>query len=126
MTNELGNEVATVATVAAEAANVVATPAAAPAVTVPVSDGLSLGKKIAFYGFIGLLAVSGIGIPIAIILIKKKNKDLKRYKELYGELPPEQPKAVVAAPAPQPVAVAVTPAPVQAAPVAAPATPETK
>lgn len=122
------NELENVTTVAAEAANVVATPATvAPAVTVPNNDGMSLGKKIAFYGFIALLAISGVGIPIAIILIKKKNKQLDRYKELYGELPPEQPKAVVAAPAPAPVAVAVTPAPVQAAaPVATPATPETK
>lgn len=107
-----------------------AAPAVAPVTTtVPSNDGMSLGKKIAFYGFIGLLAISGIGIPVAFILIKRKNKDLKRYKELYGELPPEQPKApVVAAPAPQPVAQAVV-APVAAtpqAPVQPVVTPEQK
>lgn len=51
----------------------------APAAAEAACDEVTTGHKVAFYVILGLIAVSGVGLPITIYLLikeKKKNKQL--------------------------------------------------
>lgn len=70
-----------------------------------VDDGIDAGHKVLFYVFIGLVAVTPVGLGILIWRLVKRKKQVK---QLQGEL--EATKAMLPPPAPEVVqAEVVTP-----------------
>lgn len=60
------------------------------------SDGA--GHKVLFFVIMGIVCLSGIGIPVAMIIIWKQRKKLKQYEQQFGALPKEEKKQDAAAP----------------------------
>ena len=65
------------------------------AVNTDDSDGA--GHKVLFFIIMGIVCLSGIGIPVMAILIWKQRKKLKQYEQQFGKLPDK--KAETPAPA---------------------------
>lgn len=56
-------------------------------VTVNTDDSEGAGHKVLFFVIMGIVCLSGIGIPVAAILIWKQHKKLKQYEAQFGKLP---------------------------------------
>lgn len=56
-------------------------------VTVNTDDSEDAGHKVLFFVIMGIVCLSGIGIPVAVILIWKQHKKLKQYEAQFGKLP---------------------------------------
>lgn len=54
---------------------------------VNTDDGEGAGHKVLFFVIMGIVCLSGIGIPVAAILIWKQHKRLKQYEAQFGKLP---------------------------------------
>ncbi len=54
---------------------------------VNTDDGEGAGHKVLFFVIMGIVCLSGIGIPVATILIWKQHKKLKQYEAQFGKLP---------------------------------------
>ena len=59
-------------------------------VTVNTDDGEGASHKILFFVIMGIVCLSGIGIPVAAIVIWKQHKKLDQYKKQFGELPKKE------------------------------------
>ena len=57
----------------------------APVVTEAACDEVTTGHKVAFYVILGLIAVSGVGLPITIYLLIKEKKKNKQLIEAQGK-----------------------------------------
>lgn len=51
------------------------------------TDDSGAGHKVLFFVIMGIVCLSGIGIPVAVILIWKQHKKLKQYEAQFGKLP---------------------------------------
>ena len=58
-------------------------------VTVNTDDG-GAGHKVLFFVIMGIVCLSGIGIPVAAIIIWRQHKKLDQYKKQFGELPKKE------------------------------------
>jgi len=59
-------------------------------VTVNTDDGEGAGHKVLFFVIMGIVCLSGIGIPVAAIIIWRQHKKLDQYKKQFGELPKKE------------------------------------
>lgn len=59
-------------------------------VTVVDDDNNEAGHKVLFFVIMGIVCLSGIGIPVAAIIIWRQHKKLTQYKDQFGDLPKEQ------------------------------------
>ena len=83
--------------VAEQAAEAVATNATA---NVPAVDtGLDTGHKVLFYVLLGLISVTVIGVPVAIILWRRSAKKCKQLEEELNKLKNPETTTAEAAPA---------------------------
>ena len=57
----------------------------APVVTEAACDEVTTGHKVAFYVILGLITVSGVGLPITIYLLIKEKKKNKQLIEAQGK-----------------------------------------
>ena len=55
--------------------------------TVVNTEDEGAGHKILFFVIMGIVCLSGIGIPVAAILIWRQHKKLKQYEAQFGKLP---------------------------------------
>lgn len=55
-----------------------------------VDDSNEAGHKVLFFVIMGIVCLSGIGIPVAAIIIWRQHKKLAQYKKQFGDLPKEQ------------------------------------
>ena len=66
--------------------------------TVTTDDADGAGHKVLFFVIMGIVCLSGIGIPVACILIWKQHKKLQQYEKQFGKLPKEEKKQETNAP----------------------------
>ena len=66
--------------------------------TVTTDDSDGAGHKVLFFVIMGIVCLSGIGIPVACILIWKQHKKLQQYEKQFGKLPKEEKKQETNAP----------------------------
>ena len=55
-------------------------------------DGLDVGHKIGFYIILGLIGLSGVGIPILVFLLVKEHKKRKQLEDTLNGKAVEAPK----------------------------------
>ena len=56
------------------------------------------GHKVLFFVIMGIVCLSGIGIPVAAIIIWRQHKKLAQYKQQFGDLPKQEKATEAAAP----------------------------
>ena len=54
------------------------------------TDDSGAGHKVLFFIIMGIVCLSGIGIPVAIFVIWRMHKKLDQYKKQFGELPKKE------------------------------------
>lgn len=73
-------------------------PETTPADVTVVDDNNEAGHKVLFFVIMGIVCLSGIGIPVAAIIIWRQHKKLAQYKQQFGDLPKQEKATEAAAP----------------------------